>query len=60
MPRPKKSNRADGRYEIKRTVGTDIDGNAIRKSFYGADKAEAEQAYHDYVSEQSAKELSAI
>lgn len=35
MPRKKqKPNRADNRYEIKVTVGRDINGKAIRKSFY--------------------------
>lgn len=56
MPRPKKSNRSDGRYEIKRTIAVDANGNSIRKSFYGNDKAEAEKAYHDFVAEREAKE----
>jgi integrase len=49
MPRAKKSNRSDGRYEIKRTVGQDINGNAIRRSFYGENKAEAEKRYQEYL-----------
>lgn len=38
MPRPKKEkpNRADGLYEIKATVGKDMYGHAIRKSFYSS------------------------
>ena len=36
MPRPKKEkpNRSDGRFEIKITLGKDIEGKPIRKSFY--------------------------
>lgn len=36
MPRPKKKapNRADGLYEVKITVGKDIQGKLIRQSFY--------------------------
>jgi integrase len=56
MPRPKKSNRSDGRYEIKRTIAVDANGNSIRRSFYGNDKAEAEKAYHDFVAEREAAE----
>ena len=56
MPRPKKSNRSDGRYEIKRVVSRDMDGNPTRKSFYGSDKAEAEKAYQAYMSEEATKE----
>ena len=44
MPRPKKSNRGDGRYEIKRVIGRDADGNTLRKSFYGQNEAEALRA----------------
>lgn len=56
MPRPKKSNRADGRYEIKRTIAVTSNGDAIRKSFYGADKAEAENAYRAFVEGQERNE----
>ena len=48
MPRPKKTNRKDDRYEIKREVGRDCDGNAIRRSFYGKDKEEAEEKYRQF------------
>lgn len=43
MARPKKSNRSDGRYEIRRVIGHTPSGKAVTKSFYGANKAEAEQ-----------------
>jgi len=49
MPRPRKSNRADGRFELKRTVGHDENGKAIRKSFYGGSEAEAQREYHRYL-----------
>ena len=48
MPRPKKSNRNDGRYEIKRTIGHDPSGKGIVKSFYGASKDEALEKYRKY------------
>ena len=48
MPRPKKSNRGDGRYELKKTIGHDANGKPIRKSFYGSNKDEAQIAYDDY------------
>lgn len=56
MPRPKKSNRADGRFEIKRTIAVTANGDAVRKSFYGADKAEAENAYRAFVEGQERNE----
>lgn len=49
MPRPKKSNRADGRYEIKRVIGHTYDGKPLQRSFYGHNKAEAEEAYSRYL-----------
>ncbi len=52
MPRPRKSNRADGRFEIKRTIGHTVDGKLVRKSFFGKNHAEALQAYHNYLSDQ--------
>ena len=55
MPRPKKSNRADGRFELKRTIGHDENGKAVRKSFYGANEAEAQREYHLFL-EQREKE----
>lgn len=49
MPRPKKSNRGDGRYELKRVIGRDGDGNTLRKSFYGKSEAEALRAYQKFL-----------
>ena len=49
MPRPKKSNRTDGRYEIKRVIGRDVDGKPLRKSFYGTNEAEALKAYQAFL-----------
>lgn len=51
MPRPKKQNRSDGRYEIRRVIGYDADGNRIQKSFYGANKDEALRKFHDYMAD---------
>ena len=48
MPRAKKTNRSDGRYELKKTIGYDADGNAIRKSFYGKNKDEAQILYEEF------------
>lgn len=45
MARIKKSNRADGRYQIKRVIGKDLEGNSIYKYFYGKDKQDAENKY---------------
>lgn len=56
MPRPKKSNRNDGRYEIKRVVGFDANANPIRKSFYGKNKDEALSAYQEYLSDAKRRE----
>jgi integrase len=52
MPRPKKPNRADKRFEIKRTVGKDADGKSVRKSFYGSNEAEALRAYQSFLEDQ--------
>ena len=49
MPRPKKANRGDGRYELKRVIGRDGDGNTLRKSFYGKNEAEALRAYQKFL-----------
>jgi len=49
MPRPKKANRSDNRYEIQRTVGHDPDGKRIVKSFYGKNKDEAVRKYQEYL-----------
>lgn len=51
MPRPKKQNRSDGRYELKRTIGYDSDGVGIKKSFYGTNKDDALRKYHEFMSE---------
>lgn len=51
MPRPKKQNRSDGRYEIRRVIGYDADGNRIQKSFYGANKDEALRKFHGYMAD---------
>lgn len=46
MPRPKKQNRSDGRYELKRTIGHNADGTKIQKSFYGINKDDALRRFH--------------
>ncbi len=51
MPRSRKSNRGDGRFEIQRTVGYDADGNRITKSFYGTSKDDAEAKYRAHLAE---------
>lgn len=51
MPRAKKSNRSDGRFEIKRVVGYYFDGQPIKKSFYGKSKDEALSLYEDFCRE---------
>ena len=56
MPRPKKSNRSDGRYEIKRVIGYDADENPIRKSFYGKNKDEALASYQEYLADEKRRE----
>lgn len=52
MPRKPTSNRADGRYEIKRTI-TYADGKKKAKSFYGDSKRAAEQKYREFLMELS-------
>lgn len=52
MARPKKSNRSDGRYEIKRPVAVGTDGKTTRKSFYGKNKDEALEAYRAFLDEE--------
>lgn len=49
MPRPKKPNRADGRYEIKRVIGRTPEGKGISKHFYGSNEAEALRAYQSFL-----------
>ena len=56
MPRPKKTNRGDGRYELKKTIGYDANGKPIRKSFYGKNKEEAQVLYEHYRRGEEAKE----
>lgn len=56
MARIKKSNRADGRYQIKRVVGKDYEGKAIYKYFYGKSKQEAENKYTLYLLDIKQKE----
>lgn len=56
MPRAKKTNRSDGRYELKRVVGYTADGAKIQKSFYGANKDDALNKYHEYMSEVERRE----
>lgn len=61
MPRPQKKppNRADGRWEVKKTVGKDdFLGKPIRKSFYSAiSKDDAEQQANDYIIKMEAYKL---
>ena len=56
MPRIKKSNRADGRYMIKRVIGHDVEGNAIIKYFYGTSKQDAENRYTLFLLDREKKE----
>ena len=56
MPRIKKSNRADGRYAIKRVIGHDMNGNAIYKYFYGKGKQDAENKYTLYLLDKEKQE----
>ena len=55
MPRPKKNNRSDGRFEIKRTIGYDLKGNPIKKSFYGKNRDEAITKFEDFKREKENK-----
>lgn len=49
MPRKKQTQRKDGMFEYKTTVGRDIKGNAIRKSFYSSkSKADAKRKAEQY------------
>lgn len=56
MPRAKKTNRSDGRYELKRVIGYTADGTKIQKSFYGKSKDDALNKYHKYLSEAEHRE----
>ena len=48
MPRAKKGNRKDNRFQIIRVIGHTPNGEPIRKSFYGKNKDEALLKYHKY------------
>lgn len=49
MPRKKKPNRTDGRFEYKATIGKTIDGKLIRKSFYSSTSiADAKRQAEEY------------
>ena len=56
MPRAKKQNRKDNRYQIARVVGYKPDGSAIKKSFYGKNKEEALSKYYEFKLEIERKE----
>lgn len=63
MPRPKKEvpNRSDQRFEVKITVGKDINGKAIRKSFYSTiSKADAKKQADDWIINQKAASIAGI
>jgi len=55
MPRPKKSNREDGRYELKKTVYVSALGKRVRKSFYGHNEADARRKYEAFLREEEAQ-----
>lgn len=63
MPRPKKKkpNRADGLYEVKRTVGKRADGTPLRMSFYSSvSKEDASAKADEFITQQRAAELAGI
>lgn len=64
MPRPKKkkeNKRKDNLFEYKATIGKNLDGTPIRKSFYSTiSKAEAKKKADDYKAEKRASELVGI
>lgn len=50
MPRKKQTKRADGSYEYKATIGKDMYGKAIRKSFYSTKSlADAKAKAQEYI-----------
>ena len=59
MARPKKKPpRNDGMYEVKKTVGRDMSGKPIRKSFYSSvSLADAKRKAEEYFIEQKASEI---
>ena len=53
MPRKKQKPRADGQFEYKGTIGRDIYGKPIRKSFYSSkSRDDAKKKYEAYKAEQ--------
>jgi len=56
MARPKKSNRADGRYQIIRVIGYTAENKAIKKSFYGKSREDALKKYQEFLSDAERKE----
>lgn len=48
MPQKKKGERPDGLIQVTLTVGMSRDGKRLRKSFYGATRAEAEKKRDEY------------
>lgn len=63
MPRPKKEvpNRSDQRFEVKITIGKDIHGKSIRKSFYSTiSKADAKRQAEDWKVNQKAASIAGI
>ena len=63
MARPKKEapNRSDGRYEVKITIGHDMNRKPIRKSFYSdVSKEDARQQAEAYRINSKASELAGI
>ena len=59
MPRPRKPNRTDGRYEIKRTVGKDADGNDLPKTVisreYSSEWKPGDEPYYPVNDEKNGK-----
>ena len=55
MPRPRKPKRSDGRYQLARVVGYDLDEKPIRKYFYGQNREEAFHKYEEYLREAEKK-----
>ena len=41
--------RSDGKWELRITTGKDVNGKAIRKSFYGAKQSEVKLKYKEYL-----------
>lgn len=60
MARPKKNqpNRKDGLFEIKKTIGKDMYGKPIRKSFYSSiSKKDAEKQAEEYIINQQVADI---